>query len=91
MTLGRTTSVTLTGLEGAVVHIEADIVPGLPAFVIGGLPDAACRQSGDRIKAAGGNSGLEIPNRRITVNLSPASLPKMGSHFDLSIDTQTRY
>lgn len=85
MALGRTTSVTLTGLEGAVVHIEADIVPGLPAFVIGGLPDAACRQSGDRIKAAGGNSDLEIPNRRITVNLSPASLPKAGSHFDLGI------
>lgn len=85
MGLGRTRSVTLVGLGGATVDIEADIVQGLPAFVIGGLPDAACRQSGDRIKAAGGNSGLEVPNRRITVNLSPASLPKMGSHFDLGI------
>ena len=85
MGLGRTTSVTLAGLHGAVVRIEADIVPGLPTFVIGGLPDTACRQSGDRIKAAGGNSGLDIPVRRITVNLSPASLPKVGSHFDLGI------
>ncbi|WP_040158511.1 YifB family Mg chelatase-like AAA ATPase [Mobilicoccus massiliensis] len=85
MALGRTRSVTLVGLSGAVVDIEADIVQGLPAFVIGGLPDTACRQSGDRIKAAGGNSDLEIPNRRITVNLSPASLPKSGSHFDLGI------
>lgn len=85
MGLGRTRSVTLTGLSGAVVDIEADIVSGLPAFVIGGLPDAACRQSGDRIKAAGGNSGLPVPARRVTVNLSPASLPKAGSHFDLGI------
>lgn len=85
MTVGRTRSVTLSGLTGAVVDIEADIVQGLPAFVIGGLPDAACRQSGDRIKAAGGNSNLDVPNRRVTVNLSPASLPKAGSHFDLGI------
>ncbi|GMA40215.1 magnesium chelatase domain-containing protein [Mobilicoccus caccae] len=90
MAVGRTRSVTLTGLEGAAVDIEADIVMGLPAFVIGGLPDTACRQSADRIKAAGGNSGLPVPNRRVTVNLSPASLPKAGSHFDLSNDTQTR-
>ncbi|MDO5629441.1 MAG: YifB family Mg chelatase-like AAA ATPase [Mobilicoccus sp.] len=85
MGLGRTRSVTLTGVEGTVVDIEADIVIGLPAFLIGGLADTACRQSADRIKAAGGNSGLTVPNRRITVNLSPASLPKVGSHFDLGI------
>lgn len=85
MSLGRTRCVALAGVTGAVVDVEADIVVGLPAFAIGGLPDTACRQSADRIKAAAVNSALSIPTRRITVNLSPASLPKAGSHFDLAI------
>lgn len=85
MAVGRTRSVTLIGLTGEVVDIEADIVQGLPAFVIVGLPDAACRQACDRVKAAGGNSGLDVPQKRVTVNLSPAWLPKAGSHFDLGI------
>ena len=58
---------------------------GLPQFMISGLPDAACKQSPDRIKAAAANSGMSIPNRRLTVNLSPASMPKAGSGFDLPI------
>src|SRR5690349_14380330 len=53
--------------------------------MISGLPDAACKQSPDRIKAAAANSGMSIPNRRLTVNLSPASMPKAGSGFDLPI------
>lgn len=84
MSLGRTRCVALSGVGGAVVDVEADIVPGLPAFAIGGLPDTACRQSADRIKAAAANGDLAIPTRRITVNLSPASLPKAGSHFDIA-------
>jgi magnesium chelatase family protein len=83
--LGRTRSVALVGLEGALVDVEADLVQGLPQFLISGLPDAACKQSPDRIKAAAANSGVPIPNRRLTVNLSPASMPKAGRRgFDLA-------
>jgi magnesium chelatase family protein len=82
--LGRTRSVALVGLDGALVDVEADLVQGLPQFMISGLPDAACKQSPDRIKAAAANSGMSIPNRRLTVNLSPASMPKAGSGFDLA-------
>lgn len=85
MGLGRTAAVALVGLEGALVEVEADISPGLPVFLIGGLPDAACRQSADRIKAAAANRGLKLPSQRVTVNLSPAWLPKTGSAFDLAI------
>lgn len=85
MSLGRTLGVSLTGLAGALVQVEADLSPGLPSFTITGLPDAACRQSSERIRSAAANRGLSIPARRITVNLSPASLPKAGSGFDLPI------
>ncbi len=85
MGFGRTWAIALTGLDGELVRVETDVSPGLPAFVIGGLPDAACRQSAERIRAAAGNSGLAVPRSRITVNLSPAWLPKVGSGFDLPI------
>lgn len=85
MALGRTTSVALRGIEGTVVEVETDISSGLPAFLISGLPDAACRQSADRIRAACANSALDLPRSRCTVNLSPASVPKSGSGFDLPI------
>ena len=85
MSLGRTRSVALTGLQGALVDVEADIAQGLPHFAVSGLPDTACLQSTDRIKAATSNSGLPLPQRRITVNLSPASIPKAGTGFDLPI------
>lgn len=85
MTLGRTRCVALDGLDAAVVDVEADIVSGLPAFAIGGLPDAACRQSSDRVKAAAANLGTSLAQRRITVNLSPAWLPKAGTVYDLGI------
>lgn len=84
MSLGRTRSVALTGLEGALVDVEADIAQGLPHFAVSGLPDTACLQSTDRIKAGTSNSGVPLPQRRITVNLSPASIPKSGTAFDLS-------
>ena len=85
MSLGRTRGVALLGLDGALVDVEADLVQGLPKVVFSGLPDAACRQAPDRIKAAAENSGVPIPNRRLTVNLSPASIPKVGSGWDLPI------
>ncbi|HET7303949.1 MAG TPA: YifB family Mg chelatase-like AAA ATPase [Segeticoccus sp.] len=85
MTLGRTRAVALIGITGAVVDVEADVGSGLPAFNVSGLPDTACLQSPDRIKAAAGNSGVDIRRHRTTVNLSPASLPKSGSGFDLPI------
>ena len=85
MSLGRTRSVALTGLEGAMVSVEADITQGLPHFAVSGLPDAACAQSTDRVKAATANSGVPLPQRRVTVNLSPASIPKSGSGFDVAI------
>ncbi len=59
--------------------------PGLPHFAVSGLPDTACLQSTDRIKAGTSNSGVPLPQRRITVNLSPASIPKSGTAFDLPI------
>ena len=85
MSLGRTRGVALQGIEGALVDVEADLEQGLPKIMFSGLPDAACRQAPDRIKAAAMNSGFPIPNRRLTVNLSPASIPKVGSGWDLPI------
>ncbi len=83
--LGRTRSVSLTGLDGTLVDVEAHIAQGLPCFIVGGLPDAACAQAGDRIRAAAANIGVPVPPHRVTVNLSPASIPKRGSAFDLAI------
>lgn len=85
MSLGRTRSVVLIGLEGALVEVEADAAMGLPTFLIVGLPDTACRQAADRIRSAAANSELRLPDRRFVVNLSPASLPKAGAALDLAI------
>lgn len=73
------------GLAGGLVEVEVDISNGLPAFILVGLPDASLSEATARVKAACLNSGFELPARRITVNLSPASLPKYGSGFDLAI------
>ena len=83
--LGRTRSVALTGLDGTLVDVEAHIGQGLPCFTVGGLPDTACGQAPDRVRAAAANSGAPVPPHRVTVNLSPASIPKRGSGFDLGI------
>lgn len=85
MSMGRARSVVLLGMEGHVIEVEADIGQSLPAFVLLGLPDAALRESQDRIRSAAKNTGLQIPRRRLTVNLFPASLPKSGSSLDLAI------
>jgi magnesium chelatase family protein len=83
--LARTYSVALIGVTGQVVEVEVDIANGLVGMILVGLPDAALREARDRIRAAIANSGEEWPQRKITVGLSPASLPKRGSWFDLAI------
>jgi magnesium chelatase family protein len=85
MALARTYSVGLVGVQGHVVEVETDIANGLPAMVLVGLPDTALREARDRIRAAICNSGADWPQTRVTVGLSPASLPKRGSGFDLAI------
>jgi len=84
--LARTYAVALAGVQGHVVEIEADIENGLVALLLVGLPDTALREARDRIRSAIVNSRQSWPMRRITVGLSPASLPKRGSGFDVSID-----
>jgi Mg chelatase-like protein len=81
----RAWSVALVGLEGRIVEVEADIGAGLPRTVLVGLPDSALYQARDRCKAAVSNSGQEWPISLLTINLSPATLPKAGSHYDLAI------
>jgi magnesium chelatase family protein len=83
--LARTSSVALVGVTGHVVEIEVDIANGLVGMILVGLPDTALREARDRIRAAIVNSGEQWPQRKITVGLSPASLPKRGSWFDLAI------
>jgi magnesium chelatase family protein len=85
MTFGRTRSATLEGLAGTLVEVEAHLSNGLPAFMLGGLPDAACAQAPNRVKAAAASIGRSLSQERVTVNLSPASIPKNGSGFDLPI------
>jgi magnesium chelatase family protein len=85
VSVGRTRAVSLLGLEGALVEVEADIGPGLPAFVIIGLPDTSLGEARERVRSAATNAGCALPARKLTVNLSPASLPKHGSSFDLAI------
>jgi magnesium chelatase family protein len=83
--LARAHAIALVGVQGHPVEIEADIENGLVALLLVGLPDTALREARDRIRAAIVNSGETWPSRRITVGLSPASLPKRGSGFDLGI------
>jgi len=85
MPLARSWSVGLVGLDGQVVEVEADLAQGLPGLTIIGLPDASLAESRDRIRAAIVNSGQSWPNRRVTLALSPAALPKRGSSFDLAM------
>lgn len=85
MPLARTYAVALNGVDGDVVEVEADIAAGLPAFSLIGLPDAALGESRTRVTAAATNAGCPLTPRKLTVNLSPASLRKQGSAFDLAI------
>jgi magnesium chelatase family protein len=85
MGLARTHAVALVGVAGHLVEVEAHLGGGLPATILVGLPDAAVREARDRVRAAMVNSKLGWPARKITVGLSPASLPKHGSGFDMAI------
>jgi magnesium chelatase family protein len=85
MAVGRSHAIALLGLDGTVVDIEADISSQLPGFTLIGLPDAALGQAKERVRAAAANAGCPLTARKLTVNLSPASLPKHGSAFDLAI------
>jgi magnesium chelatase family protein len=73
------------GLEARNVEVQVQVAPGVPAFVVVGLPDKAVAESRERVRAAIAAIGLALPPKRITVNLSPADLPKEGSHYDLPI------
>ena len=75
----------VVGLEGVPVEVETDILSGLPAFNIVGLPDKAVEESRERVRSALKNIGAELPAKRITVNLAPGDLPKEGPSFDLPI------
>ncbi|MCX5367671.1 MULTISPECIES: YifB family Mg chelatase-like AAA ATPase [unclassified Streptomyces] len=85
MGFARTCSVALVGVEGVVVEVQADLEPGVAAFTLVGLPDKSLTESRDRVRAAVVNSGGEWPQKKLTVGLSPASVPKGGSGFDLAI------
>jgi magnesium chelatase family protein len=86
MPLARTRAVALVGVQGHLVEVEADLGQGVPSYSLVGLPDTSLIESRDRVRAAVLNSNQTWPStRRITVNLSPASLPKRGSSFDLAI------
>ena len=81
----RAFSVCFEGIEPQLVEIECAISPGLPAFSVIGLPDKAVSEARDRIRSALGALSIALPSRRITINLSPADMPKEGSHLDLPI------
>jgi len=83
--LFKITSAALQGIEAFPVEVEVDICPGFPTFVTVGLPDAAVRESKERVRAALKNCGYDMESKRITINLAPADRRKEGSAFDLPI------
>lgn len=85
MAIGGTLSVGLVGLKAFTVTMQAFISPGLPYFSIIGLPDTSLSEARERVKSACQASGFPWPQTRVTVNLSPASMPKRGSSYDLAI------
>ncbi|WP_055557947.1 YifB family Mg chelatase-like AAA ATPase [Streptomyces sp. NBRC 110028] len=85
MGFARTCSVALVGVEGVVVEVQADLEPGVAAFTLVGLPDKSLVESRDRVRAAVVNSDAAWPQKKLTVGLSPASVPKGGSGFDLAV------
>jgi magnesium chelatase family protein len=78
-------TVAYLGLEARAVEVQCQLAPGMPRFAVVGLPDKAVGESRERVQAALSAMGLALPPKRITVNLSPADLPKEGSHYDLPI------
>lgn len=78
-------SLVINGIEATEVAVEVDLQNGLPNFAIVGLPSAAVKEAGERVRSALKNSGYDFPNRRLTVNLAPADIKKEGTQFDLAI------
>ncbi len=81
----RAYTVAFQGVEARIVEVQCALSPGLPSFAIVGLPDKAVSEARERVRAALGAMAIALPSKKITVNLSPADLPKEGSHFDLPI------
>lgn len=83
--VARTYTVAFEGVEARIVEVQCALAAGMPAFSVVGLPDKAVSEARDRVRAALASLSIALPSKRITVNLSPADLPKEGSHFDLPI------
>ncbi len=83
--LAKCKTCAVVGLNGLIVEVEVDILPGLPAFNIVGLPDAAVKEASERVRSAIRNAGCAFPMRRVTVNLAPADQRKAGPAYDLPI------
>ena len=83
--LGLVPSATLLGVDGHVVTVEVHVSSGLPSFTVVGSPDAACREASGRVRAAMLSTGCRWPMQRVTVNLAPPSLRKIGAGLDLAI------
>lgn len=83
--VSRAYTVAFQGVEARMVEVQCAVTPGLPAFSIVGLPNKAVSEARDRVRTALTSMAIALPSKRITVNLSPADLPKEGSHFDLPI------
>jgi magnesium chelatase family protein len=83
--LATIASATVLGVEGRPVSVEVHVASGLPIFTIVGLPDTACREARDRVRAALGSSGVNWPQRRVTVNLAPSGVRKNGAGLDLAV------
>ncbi|MEY8838838.1 YifB family Mg chelatase-like AAA ATPase [Cribrihabitans sp. XS_ASV171] len=83
--VARAYTVAFQGVEARLVEVQCAVTPGLPAFSVVGLPDKAVSEARDRVRAALSAMAIALPSKRITINLSPADLPKEGSHFDLPI------
>jgi len=83
--VARAYTVAFLGVEARIIEVQCSLAPGLPAFNIVGLPDKAVSEAKERVRASLTSMALALPSKRITVNMSPADLPKEGSHFDLPI------
>lgn len=83
--VARAFTVAFEGIEARLVEVQCAVVPGLPAFSIVGLPDKAVSEARDRVRTALTSMSIALPSKRVTINLSPADLPKEGAHFDLPI------
>ncbi|GHC31964.1 ATPase AAA [Gemmobacter nanjingensis] len=83
--VARTFTVAFEGIEARMVEVQCAVAAGLPSFSVVGLPDKAVSEAKERVRAALATMSIALPSKRITVNLSPADLPKEGSHFDLPI------